>query len=100
MENCSVSLNVPVEMDTGSGNHTVIDVWKVEEKGKLNVRSISWNTKPSRLFLVGSFALPAATIQQLPKFECQSGSLQTFELSCRGNCFIEAVADKRDAIGM
>ncbi|PBK87115.1 hypothetical protein ARMGADRAFT_972197 [Armillaria gallica] len=100
MESCSMSLNVPVEMDTGSGNHTVLDVWKVEEKGKLNVQSLSWNTKPSRLFLVGSFTLPAPTIQQLPKFECQSGSLQTFEVSCRGDCFMETVTDKRDAIGL
>ncbi|KAK0499157.1 hypothetical protein EDD18DRAFT_1283116 [Armillaria luteobubalina] len=48
MESCSVSLNIPVEMDVGSRNQTVINVWKVEEKGKLNAQSFSWNTKPPR----------------------------------------------------
>ncbi|KAE9400826.1 hypothetical protein BT96DRAFT_1018634 [Gymnopus androsaceus JB14] len=92
MENCSLVITVPALNDTSlivSESHIdsqLLDVWALESTNrKLNVRQISYKTKPSRQKLLGSLQVEFGNTYELQSWNCKAGTYQTFELVCSGD---------------
>ncbi|KAI9060944.1 hypothetical protein FKP32DRAFT_1576989 [Trametes sanguinea] len=96
MERCSLEFTIPVgSSSSGSGDTDMdimssIQVWRVDAPRKLDLRYLSWNSRPNRVDLVASWSVyPNHTVTS-PEFICPSGSFQTFELGCVGaGCLVD-----------
>ncbi|KAL7282719.1 hypothetical protein ACG7TL_004193 [Trametes sanguinea] len=96
MERCSLEMTIPFGSsssrfsDTSSGVMSSIQVWRVDAPRKLDLRFLSWNSRPNRLELVASWSLYPNNTVASPEFFCPSGSFQTFELGCLGSgCLVD-----------
>ncbi|KAH6914549.1 hypothetical protein BKA70DRAFT_550193 [Coprinopsis sp. MPI-PUGE-AT-0042] len=82
MERCSVVLSI----DASSYRYqsgSKIDIWELKAPRRLDPRSISWTSRPSRNRLFSSMALSVNTTGlESPEFRCSSGSLHAFEFAC------------------
>lgn len=96
MESCSLAITTPPKNDTASIISSSLDlpvsleVWRLATKHKLDVARLTWATRPQPRTHVGTLAISHGTTYHMPRFECRSGSYQTFELSCSSpNCHID-----------
>lgn len=76
------------------GNTSVVEVWNLTESAgqtPLDAHTLSWAHRPARSRIVARFPVVQNTTTRSEDFYCgPSGSLQTFELACRGSgCNIE-----------
>ncbi|KAI0056930.1 hypothetical protein BV25DRAFT_1995275 [Artomyces pyxidatus] len=109
MENCSLALTIPA---AGHGEaHLAVselhedkahlDVWALSASTKLDLQTLSWQTRPSRAAHIGRLSASYNQTHQLPSFSCRSGSYQTFELSCAGSgCGIDVTALSQNDVGL
>lgn len=99
MERCAVVARIP-EVDTLTeknqtiailGDTSRIEVWNLTSPNELNVKKLSWQKKPLRERLLGHFDMALGQTSRTEDFRCgPSGSLQTFELVCKGaDCIID-----------
>ncbi|KAH7918120.1 hypothetical protein BV22DRAFT_1025126 [Leucogyrophana mollusca] len=89
MESCSFAVAVPPKNQTTDfisgpqGNGTVtLDVWSLQVEGALDLRDLSWKTRPRSRSFLGPLTVSYGAIRQMPKFPCRSQSYQTVEISC------------------
>ncbi|PPQ74084.1 hypothetical protein CVT26_006486 [Gymnopilus dilepis] len=107
MENCSLTLNIPprgdqrlLSVSTTDHNPILIDVWRLEDN-QVDMDNLTWETKPRRTLLEGTFELKPNSTQYLPGFFCPTSSFHHFELSCRDeNCDLHVVATAREPFGL
>lgn len=50
----------------------------------LDIRTLSWKTRPAKANVVGSYAVAEGSATYTGLFDCPSDSLQTFEFACDG----------------
>ncbi|KAJ7664448.1 hypothetical protein DFH06DRAFT_323722 [Mycena polygramma] len=104
MERCSLAFRSSVGKSQ-SGNHHErdmaehwtgsVDVWRLDEGKRINGQSLSWNTRANRRDLMASWNLSTAEHLETGEFDCKSGSILTFELSCSSNdCQLEFIQTK------
>lgn len=108
MENCSIILSIPTSSSSdselsslhiGNGGNAELDVWSLDWDRKLDYRRLSWNTKPRRVQHMGILYMAyGQSQQQLPGFQCSSGTYETIEVSCRG-CDVELIITGNAAEG-
>ncbi len=107
MERCGVTLTIPYSNGTTlstekRGDRSQVHVWslKQDSQRKLDVRRLSWRTKPQRDRHLGSFPLAEGSTQELPSFPCTSGSYVSFEVACATpDCYIDLTAMAKNVIG-
>lgn len=109
MENCSVTLSTPqlsgeFEQDAATvrikhGDSAELDVWSLDQHSKMNYQELSWNTIPHRIQHLGTLKMTYGISQQLPGFPCHSGTFETIEISCRGDCDVELNVTKKEMMG-
>ncbi|KAF9077050.1 hypothetical protein BDP27DRAFT_1313041 [Rhodocollybia butyracea] len=108
MENCSLALHIPpfTGVNASSGlviselHSPIVDVWLLEAASKLDIHSLSWNTRPKRQAHIGTFNITYGSEQELEGLTCRSGSYITFELSCASvDCSIDIIRTARQATG-
>lgn len=106
MERCRIVSSVP-SLDALpknqslllSGDTSVIEIWNLTtptaSHSELDVRTLSWNTKPSRAGLLATIGAAVNSTMKSDEFWCgPSSSLQTFELACRSpGCHVEFFQD-------
>lgn len=107
MENCTLALTIPPHVHSGfvisdlEEDFSHVDVWALSSIDKLDLRHLSWNTKPACTTYLGTLAAAYGSMHYLPSFLCPTGSYQTFELSClKANCHIDVTSLERRAFGM
>jgi hypothetical protein len=115
MENCRIATSIPDERILVQKNQTyhiegdtsVIEVWNVTtptiqtlsggppRQVELDPRMLTWDSKPPRDQLMARLPVERNKTTYSETFWCgPSGSLQTFELLCRGKgCYIELWQD-------
>jgi len=60
-----------------------VNIWRLEEPGELDAKSVSYGSRPRREALVGSWKVEMGHDKYLTETQnCTSRSLLTFELSC------------------
>ncbi len=99
MERCAIVAQIPDETTlknsnlsfTIHGNTSRIEVWNLTSSEELDVKTLSWHSKPPRERLLGVFSLDLGQATRTHDFHCgRSGSLQTFELVCTSaDCLID-----------
>lgn len=106
MERCRLMLAAPTaeELSRANSDKTVtisnspfsLDIWIINSGKPISPDSLSWWSKPERNELLMSYhVLPGTAVYaESPEFVCPSGSLQTFEVSCRSeNCLLQFQQD-------
>jgi len=73
------------------GDTSIVEVWNLTTTGPLDVRTLNWDNKPKRDRIVARFSVEDGQTTRSEDWWCgPSGSLQTFELLCRGKaCYVE-----------
>jgi hypothetical protein len=65
------------------GDVRSIEVWKLDESsGPLDLRTLSWNTRPRRTAFMASLYLAPGVVTRTREFECATDSLHIFEFAC------------------
>ncbi|KAI0067446.1 hypothetical protein BV25DRAFT_1819784 [Artomyces pyxidatus] len=85
MENCTLTLALPAPH-----SDVQLDVWALSTSTRLDVRTLSWKTRPPRTERVGHATNLIGEVTFTP-FQCSSGSYHTFEVSCAtgGDCAVD-----------
>lgn len=111
MENCSIRLSTPVSgaenhdnedatvVRIGRGGSAELDVWLLDKHNRLNFKELSWETKPPRVQHMGTLTVLPGLSQELPGFQCDSGTYGTIEISCHDDCDVELSVTKREKSG-
>lgn len=107
MERCRIVSSIPTWELLQTTNQTLhlagdtssIEIWNLTTPGapysELDERTLSWETKPPRERVIGTVGVAENSTHKSDEFWCgPSGSLQTFELVCRGvSCYVELWQD-------
>ncbi|KAI0043705.1 hypothetical protein FA95DRAFT_1609153 [Auriscalpium vulgare] len=102
MENCTVVVDFPPAPPA-----LTLDVWRLDAPARLDMRSLTYSSRPRRAELVGSVTRHAsASLAErhlggktvLPPFDCPSGSYHTFEMACAAgsDCDLDFVMSGAD----
>ncbi|KAI0371482.1 hypothetical protein BV20DRAFT_1035150 [Pilatotrama ljubarskyi] len=94
MERCSLEFTLtPLSSGDdvfGIEEPASVEVWRVDAQSKIDVRELSWQSRPPRVGLAARWTIHPNTTARSPEFHCHSGSFQTFELACVGDgCLLE-----------
>jgi len=111
MESCSLAITIPRSnkdfgpmITSSSQNRTVnLDIWALPTKRKLDLRTLSWTTRPQPRVYIGALAVTYddSHTDQTPRFACQSGSYQTFEIGCSSaDCHMDIWSTGKAASGL
>jgi hypothetical protein len=107
MESCSLAITTPPKNDTAGIISSSLDlpvsleVWTLPTKHKLDLAKLTWATRPQPRTHVGTLAISHGATYHMPRFECRSGSYQTFELSCSSpNCHIDIMGVGKGQSGL
>ncbi len=93
MENCSMVLTIPPEARSPNMENAFFDIWALDRSRAIDIRKLSWSSKPPRGKLLGTFSAQGPATQQTQPHECSSGTYQHVEISCReGPCDLHIVA--------
>lgn len=82
-----------------SGDTSLIEVWNLTTPAapysELNVRTLSWNSRPSRESLLATIGVAVDSTMKSDEFWCgPSSSLQSFEFTCKSpGCHVEFFQD-------
>ncbi|KAI0355425.1 hypothetical protein OH77DRAFT_325185 [Trametes cingulata] len=85
MQRCSLEFTLPSPAGDDplkTAEPTSVEVWHVDAPSKLDVKGLSWQSRPARVSVVARWTLYPNTTARSPEFNCRSGSFQTFELAC------------------
>lgn len=96
MESCSLAITTPPQNDSATTISSSLDlpvsleVWTLPAKHKLDLARLTWTTRPQPRAHLGTLTITYGNTYHIPRFECRSGSYQTFELSCSSpDCHID-----------
>lgn len=107
MESCSLAITIPPKNDSVSIISSALDspvsleVWTLPIKHKLNLGKLTWATRPQPRTHVGTLVISHGATYHMSRFECRSGSYQTFELSCSSpDCHIDIMGIGKGQSGL
>ncbi|TFK47280.1 hypothetical protein OE88DRAFT_1665972 [Heliocybe sulcata] len=91
MEKCQVVIDIPMSVDSGLspntmlrlGNNSVdVQVWELRAQSFLDLKSLSFNTRPARARLLTVLSVSEGGKSSSEYFSCMSDTVKTFEFSC------------------
>ena len=92
LQTCAIASTIPNPALLPAQNRTLIlspfdfeiDVWLLDSEALLDVRKLSWNTRPSRKGKIGTVIVRRDAEMFSPVFNCGlPGSVRTYELACK-----------------
>ena len=86
-------LTIPPEARSPNMENAFFDIWALDRSRAIDIRKLSWSSKPPREKLLGTFSAQGPATQQTQPHECLSGTYQHIEISCReGPCDLHIIA--------
>ncbi|OCH86030.1 hypothetical protein OBBRIDRAFT_738779 [Obba rivulosa] len=96
MEDCSLVVILPADGEPDEGDiplkmttASTLVVHALDTGVPLDIRKLSWRTKPARVKEVASFVPRAGEETFATRFPCEWASLHTFEVSCETECLLD-----------
>jgi hypothetical protein len=92
LQKCAIASTIPNPTLLSAHNRTLtlspfdfeIEVWLLDSDALLDVRKLSWNTRPSRTSKIGMVVVRRDAEMISPEFDCGApGSVRTYELACK-----------------
>lgn len=92
LQRCAIASTIPNPALLPAQNRTLtlapfdfeIEVWLLDTEALLDVRKLSWNTRPSRKSKIGNVVVRRDAEMFSPEFNCgEPGSVRTYELACK-----------------
>ena len=108
MEECSLVIQLPGQGDRIEGNErfrfnqlSVFDVYRLDAPRPLDVRKLSYRTKPPSRERVASLTLKAGEENLVTTFPCPWGTLHTFEVVCGegSDCLVDIWSSQNTTYG-
>ncbi|OCH85540.1 hypothetical protein OBBRIDRAFT_784745 [Obba rivulosa] len=96
MEDCSLVIKLPnegelleggLQWNMGAGSNFVVHA--LDAKTPLDLRKLSWRTRPARLREIARFAPRAGEESFVARLPYKWSSLHTFEVSCASDCLLD-----------
>jgi hypothetical protein len=92
LQRCAIASTIPNPALLPAQNRTLtlspfdfeIEIWLLNAEALLDVRKLSWNTRPSRKSKIGTVVVRRDAEMFSPEFSCGApGSVRTYELACK-----------------
>ncbi|TFY61698.1 hypothetical protein EVJ58_g4354 [Rhodofomes roseus] len=102
MERCALALRLPF-IESNTSKPVDLDICALDVSRQLNLRTLSWSTRPPCKNLVGTLRGGAGEEVRLPEFSCKWGELYTYEVSCAAEspaCDVDVWADRNGTWGV
>lgn len=92
MESCQLVLQLPAAYNTevlpypfvfqADDGVALLDICELEVEDLLDMRKLTWASRPACRKTVGTFAATLGSNISLPQFPCKWGTLHSYEISC------------------
>jgi hypothetical protein len=109
MEKCELVIGLPRGDEELEGNSTfdfqdssALDVYALHHPGPVDVRKLTWRSRPKRRDIVGTVTPTAGEETIIAWFPCRTGSLHTFEVACHddSDCLVDVWSSQNKTWGV